>query len=1141
MATADLSAHELLDGKYEIVRAIGYGGMGVVYLARRTALSDEVAIKCIGQARADEAARARFLREAKAMARIRHPNVVQVFDLGEHRGAPYMVMEYLRGPSLATALGKRALPWERARWIFGQICAAVEAGHRRGVVHRDLKPGNVVLAQTDAGGEVAKVLDFGLARVADAAMDARLTIPGQMMGTIAYMAPEQIEQQEATRATDVWSLGVLLYELVTGQLPFMGRSHLATMMKISEAEYAPATELVSDLPPAIVDAIARALQRNPEARPASPLELARLAGADVPPAAAAFPDDAVAGPGPTTATREAQTITAAPGHTVVAPPSVGPAANLIGREDVLAELDALRRTSGDGQPRFVALIGDTGIGKSRILDAHVVQTAIDGWKVLRGRFFAYEGDRPPPYETFQWMLGQGGASVGMRPRRQEPGAEDKWSVLGGLAERFREQAPALLALDDLQWASALDLEFLAYLAHLARDTKLTIVAAARPDADDGELATWLRTLAHQRVLVRIPVLPLGEDELRAWLAERQPDLLPTPTGIRRLLQVTRGIPLHVDEVLRRLDQRAGIDATGDAGGASPLEELSIPESAAAIVQLRIAELDPELRALLETAAVVGDEFRFESLQRAHGLDEARVEELLERAVRVRLLTDENLSPGSDYRFRDPLLREVLYASIARRQKRRLHGQVVKALEHLYAQDLGRISHILAHHFDAMGDAGATLRWSLEATRRLLAREDSDGAQQAVRRARRALDALREAGEAVERSVVAGLDGLQGRIEVRHGRPLAAEPLLRRALEAARGPEDGELRLDAGLGLGECRLGQGDLAGAAEAYERVVEDAMRVGDVRRELMARIHATTCLGARGRIDAASQMLAPALERAQALGDVRLEALALRELAWLEAKQGHVGEAAWAADRAMQAAEQCGDPDTRYRAISVRGLVAAEAGDHATAVSILREALVMARRLSLRRREALETSNLGECLLEVGRLDEAIAAGQAAVAIAVDIRDIAIEGDARVILGRMLVAAGDDEDAREMIEVGRRLCAASGRVEYEAIATVELGGIALREGQVADALACHRHALELFVGIESGGRWRAELGLARALEAARDTTAAAEHAGMARELLQDQLEGAGPEAHPDALVSALDEARAILERSQAPRNSST
>ncbi|HWB74786.1 MAG TPA: serine/threonine-protein kinase, partial [Nannocystaceae bacterium] len=280
---SELNVGDLLDGKYLVVRRIGTGGMGVVHAVKRVALGDVVAIKSLLRSQNTPTNRARFMREAQAAARIRHPNVVQVFDFASPvRRTPYLVMEYLEGPTLGEAMGSRTvMPLVRALAIFGRICAAVEAGHRRGVVHRDLKPGNVILARSDDGRETVKVLDFGLARMLHDP-GAELTRPGALLGTISYMAPEQVEHGEATPASDVFALGVILYELATGVVPFRGTHHVGTLLAISEGKFDDPRELVSDIPDAMAEAILAALARDPAERPRSAQALAELAGSYAP-------------------------------------------------------------------------------------------------------------------------------------------------------------------------------------------------------------------------------------------------------------------------------------------------------------------------------------------------------------------------------------------------------------------------------------------------------------------------------------------------------------------------------------------------------------------------------------------------------------------------------------------------------------------------------------------------------------------------------------------------------------------------------------------------------------------------------------------------------------------------------------------
>jgi len=241
--------------------------MGVVYSAERLSLGDTVAVKLLLPSE-QPGSRARFLREARAAARIRHPSVVQVFDYGDPEGGtPYIVMELLEGVTLAEEL-RKAGPFtvERSLSVFADICAAVEAGHRRGVVHRDLKPNNVILARTDDGGGMVKVLDFGIASLAGQPDAPAITGPGAVLGTYSYMAPEQACGAQADPRSDVFSLGVVLWETATCRPLFLGDSPLDTLESLEACIVPPPSTLVPGYPAALDAIVMKALAKRPEDR-----------------------------------------------------------------------------------------------------------------------------------------------------------------------------------------------------------------------------------------------------------------------------------------------------------------------------------------------------------------------------------------------------------------------------------------------------------------------------------------------------------------------------------------------------------------------------------------------------------------------------------------------------------------------------------------------------------------------------------------------------------------------------------------------------------------------------------------------------------------------------------------------------------
>jgi len=375
------------NGRYQVKRFLGEGGKKKVYLAHDTTLDREVAFALIKTEGLDDVSRTRIQREAQAMGRLgSHSHVVTVFDLGEENGQPYMVTELMGGGDVEGVIEDaedHRLPLEQAIKIAQETCRGMEFAHSRGIIHRDLKPGNVWI--TSDG--IAKIGDFGLAVALDR---SRLTTVGMMVGTVAYMPPEQAMGGEVTPRSDLYSLGAMLYEMVTGRPPSLGDDSVSIIgQHINTPPVAP-TWHNGQCPRALDALILRLLAKNPSERPESATDvLSALDAVDL----------ATSLERPAETADEAHALDSLAGGVFV------------GRQKEMGELKAALEDALSGRGRLVTLVGEPGIGKTRTAQELATYAGLRGAQVLWGR--SYEEQGVPPY----WPWGPGDPVIreGERP------------------------------------------------------------------------------------------------------------------------------------------------------------------------------------------------------------------------------------------------------------------------------------------------------------------------------------------------------------------------------------------------------------------------------------------------------------------------------------------------------------------------------------------------------------------------------------------------------------------------------------------------------------------------------------------------------------------------------------------------------
>ena len=721
----------LLRNRYRIDAKLGEGGMGVVYRAHDSLLQRPVAIKTLSPALFGEEGTRRILREAQSAAKLNHPHIVSIFDAVEEGGQFAIVMELVEGQTLRELL---PLPAPRLVEITLQVLEGLEYAHGQGIVHRDIKPENILV--TPDG--VAKLMDFGLARSEGR---SRLTVTGMVVGTVAYLAPEQALGGQVDGRSDLYALGAVLYEAVAGRPPFESEDPISVITQhINVPPVAPHWHNPG-VPPGLENVILKLLAKDPTRRYQSAREVL----------------DALTAAQASIAARSTGTVTeavrAAEAEKLAGPELVQRLGRspLVGREAELTGLKELVDHAITGRGALVVLTGPLGIGKTRLVEEVITYAHLRGVTVVSGS--AYES--APPYEPFARTLrdlarGVDSETLAARlgefapdvvglvsalgrqlPRLSDRAAgspEDRKSRLfAGVAhylESTTAQAPLLLFLDDMHFADAATTELLQHVARHAAASRVLLIIAYRPDDVAATPAGRLfgqvtHALSREGFTTVMALHPLNEEQV-IDLIQRLADH-PRRPGIfgRRIYEVTEGNPYYIEEVIKGLFEQ-GILYIKEGKWSTDFDKdtdypdyslLGVPTSVQGAVEARLRNLPDATRQMLTLAAVIGRQFGFDTLLAVTGAEEAALLDRVEEALRAQLIREVRAAGEDVYEFAQPMLRQVLHDAIPRRRRRILHRQVGEALERLYGRRRDAYLEALAVHFGEAEDAEKILRYA----------------------------------------------------------------------------------------------------------------------------------------------------------------------------------------------------------------------------------------------------------------------------------------------------------------------------------------------------------------------------------------------------------------------------------------------
>ncbi len=742
--TGDLIAH-----RYRLGPTLGQGGMGTIYRAHDEVLDRPVAVKVLNRAGLGTAGRARLLAEARSAARLNHPNIVSVYDAGETDGLAYIVMELVEGDTLQ---GRGDLPGTVA--LVRQICAALAHAHAHGVIHRDLKPENVLVS---ADG-TAKLSDFGLAR----SVSSRLTEDGAVAGTVFYLAPEILQGREIDGRADLYALGVMLYELTTGKLPFAGEEPVAIISQHLYAAPMPPRAHNPALPTALEAIILRLLAKDPVDRPATADEVSRLLEH--------WDDDS-----------------AEPDRLSLLDRMVR--GRMVGRERELAEASAAWRRTLSGGGHVLLVSGEPGIGKTRLVRELSALARVSGAAVLRGECYVEGG---MPYAPLAQIL-HAARDAGLLPLPGEPAGADgaelstttlrdllslapellpaeersgpwldaqaqqvrQFEAAAVLVQRLTTVRPLLIVLEDAHWADSGTLAAVRHLARRTQQSRVLIVVTYRETELDAAccLPDLLHDLQRERLATRVKLGRLGREQVRRLLAvmfglDEDEINLELLDGLYR---ETEGNPFFLEEVCKALVEDGQIYYADGSWRRAPSQALQIPQSVRLTIQARLSKLPEPAQDLLRLAAVFGREFDFDTLQSASGVAEPALIEALEHASRAQIVSEVRNGHGLEFTFAHALIPSTLRESMSGPRLRLLHRRAVAAIEQRHPNDL----EALAYHTSQAGDDDRALGYFRRAGERALSAYANQEAERHFHAAL-ALCALRGADEALRAPLKTGL-------------------------------------------------------------------------------------------------------------------------------------------------------------------------------------------------------------------------------------------------------------------------------------------------------------------------------------------------------------------------------------------------
>ena len=1025
MQTPGLIGTVLLD-RYEVLEQIGAGGMGVVYRARDRQAGTEVAAKVMASM-GNEAQEHRLRREYRALQRVRHPNVVSVLGWGMHLGCFFYVMELVTGVTLDHYLPRPAAERgeacradvERFLLTVATVLEALHAVHEAGIVHRDIKPQNIMVDQQGA----VKLMDFGLVKGEGGSLAD--TVAGSVLGTVGYMAPEQVRGNRVDRRADLYGVGVILYEHLTGKRPFTGDNSMAILTRIVNERPTPPRIYSGWISSALEDLILRLLAKSPEERFATAYELAStlrrlaVAGAWCNPAEQSWSSGGFAPPRGTN--------------------------RMVGRQELIDRLRGAAERALRGHGQLVVVAGEAGVGKSRLVEELPAQLPEGDVSYLRGVCYENEGvyyqpflaalaeyrrlagiDSPPrarvnlenalrhsfrhlqPELLLEWNEGDE-----VRAARNDPSEQMRlFDLAARFFTRLSRRTPLVLIMEDLQWADELTLELARFLARNLKGERILFVLTYRSEervaaAHDEHLGGFLAAVGREGLVdLELKVARLDREstaELSLLLIGREslPDAI-----LDAIHRHSDGNPYFVAELVKPVSEAL---AAGTLPTTRGMFDIPLPKSASDLVERQLSRVDEGGRRVLVLAALIGREFPFDVLRSLAQLGEDALLDVIDALIRQGVVEE---VPGRDrdtYRFTMAITRGVLEREVNRRKARRVHSAIAQTMEDLYhdrfEDRLDEVVEEIARHSFLAREHSKALLYALAAGQKAAA---SYAHETAIRHLEMAHEVYSEAPELLSPEQATALTLHLGEAYERTGRLAQAREIYEELLEGLTDREQPLMSADLSLALAGVLESMGNFTAALEMVEHAHQ--LATGDADRSAAILRRKGDLWNLRGDGRAALEIYLDGLALAESLGNVDEQMLAMERVARIFLGNGEPREARKYLERAIEQARAGADR------VRLAELLAAEAQVHHDLFDTGAEVACLEECLEIRK-------ELGDQLGTVGPMGS---------------------------LGRALVRRGDPSRGASLIEESLRRSRRYGTAVYEALRLRDLATLAVQRGEI-------------------------------------------------------------------------------------------